>query len=140
MGIMLESASPRLCEKGMPHYGSPDKHPEARLKTIELAGQMQVPLTSGILIGIGETRSERIESLLALRALHERYGHIQEIIIQNFKAKPKTKMAHANEPALDDLLWTVAIARLIFGATMSIQAPPNLSPGVFTTDHSIRHK
>lgn len=130
MGIMLESASPRLCEIGMPHYGSPDKHPEARLKTIELTGQMQVPLTSGILIGIGETRLERIESLLALRTLHERYGHIQEIIVQNFKAKPKTKMAHANEPDVSDLLWTVAVARLIFGPAMSIQAPPNLSPGV----------
>jgi len=130
MGIMLESASPRLCEKGMPHYGSPDKQPAVRLKTIELAGAAAVPFTSGILIGIGETRRERIESLLALRDLHERYGHIQEIIIQNFRAKPETLMAGAPEPDLEDLLWTLAVARMIFGAKMSIQAPPNLSPGV----------
>jgi FO synthase len=130
MGIMLESASTRLCEKGMPHYGSPDKQPAIRLKTIELAGAAAVPFTSGILIGIGETRRERIESLLALRDLHERYGHIQEIIVQNFRAKPETLMAGAPEPDLEDLLWTLAVARLIFGAKMSIQAPPNLSPGV----------
>jgi FO synthase len=130
MGIMLESASPRLCEKGMPHYGSPDKQPAVRLKTIELAGAAAVPFTSGILIGIGETRRERIESLLALRNLHHRYGHLQEIIVQNFRAKPETLMAGAPEPDLEDLLWTLAVARLIFGAEMSIQAPPNLSPGV----------
>jgi FO synthase len=130
MGIMLESASPRLCEKGMPHYGSPDKDPARRLETIALAGQARVPFTSGILIGIGETRLERIESLLALRRLHEEYGHIQEIIVQNFRAKPGTRMARAPEPDLDDLLWTIAVARLLFGPTMSIQAPPNLSPGV----------
>ena len=130
MGIMLESASPRLCEKGMPHYGSPDKDPTRRLETIALAGQARVPFTSGILIGIGETRLERIESLLALRRLHEEYGHIQEIIVQNFRAKPGTRMARAPEPDLDDLLWTIAVARLLFGPTMSIQAPPNLSPGV----------
>lgn len=130
MGIMLESASERLCEKGMPHYGSPDKQPQRRLETIELAGQAAVPFTSGILIGIGETRYERIESLLALRRLHERHGHIQEIIVQNFRAKPGTRMAEAPEPDLDDLLWTIAVARLIFGAEMNIQAPPNLSPGV----------
>lgn len=130
MGIMLESASKRLCEKGMPHYGSPDKDPQLRLDTIERAGKMQVPFTSGILIGIGETRGERIESLLALRDLHQRYQHIQEIIVQNFKAKPNTNMANAPEPELNELLWTIAVARIIFGPTMSIQAPPNLSPGV----------
>jgi FO synthase len=130
MGIMLESASPRLCKKGMPHYGSPDKDPALRLQTIALAGQQQVPFTSGILIGIGETRRERIEALLALRRLHRQYGHIQEIIVQNFRAKPGTRMARAPEPDLEDLLWTIAVARLIFGASMSIQAPPNLSPGV----------
>ena len=130
MGIMLESASPRLCEKGMPHYGSPDKLPAVRLKTIELAGAANVPFTSGILIGIGETRRERIEALLALRDLHERFGHIQEIIVQNFRAKPETLMAGAPEPDLEELLWTLSVARLIFGAEMSIQAPPNLSPGV----------
>jgi len=130
MGIMLESASPRLCEKGMPHFGSPDKEPRVRLQTIELAGQAKVPFTSGILIGIGESRRERIESLLALRDLHQRHGHIQEVIIQNFRAKPDTLMAGAPEPDLEELLWSLAVARLIFGAQMNIQAPPNLSPGV----------
>lgn len=130
MGMMLESSSERLCEKGGPHYGSPDKAPALRLQTIEDAGRQQVPFTSGILIGIGETRRERIESLLALRRLHHRYGHLQEVIIQNFRAKPNTKMAAAPEPDLQELLWTVAAARLIFGAGMSIQVPPNLSPGV----------
>ena len=130
MGIMLESASSRLCEKGMPHYGSPDKDPVTRLETIELAGQAGVPFTSGILIGIGETRLERIESLLALRSSHERHGHLQEVIVQNFRAKENTKMAQAPEPDLHELVWTLAVARLIFGAQMNIQAPPNLSPGV----------
>ncbi len=129
MGMMLESASPRLCEPGMPHYGSPDKVPAVRLETTELAGQAAVPFTTGILIGIGETRRERIESLLAIRALHERHGHIQEVIIQNFRAKPNTKMARAPEPGLEELVWTIAVARLIFGSDMNIQAPPNLSPG-----------
>ena len=130
MGIMLESASKRLCEKGMPHYGSPDKVPEVRIHTMELAGQQHVPFTTGILIGIGETRLERIESLLAIRDVHNTYGHIQEIIIQNFRAKPDTKMRSAPEPDLNELLWTIAVSRLIFGSEMSIQAPPNLSPGV----------
>jgi len=130
MGLMLESASERLCEKGMPHYGSPDKAPAKRLETIALAGECRVPFTSGILIGIGETRLERIDSLLALRAVHRRYGHLQEIIVQNFRAKPNTRMETAPEPDLDELLWTIAVARLIFGPNMSIQAPPNLSPGV----------
>lgn len=130
MGIMLESASSRLCEKGMPHYGSPDKDPATRLATIELAGEAAVPFTSGILIGIGETRLERIESFLALRRLHEQYGHLQEVIVQNFRAKPNTKMAQAPEPDLHELVWTLAVARLVFGAEMNIQAPPNLSPGV----------
>jgi FO synthase len=130
MGIMLESASERLCEKGMPHYGSPDKIPAVRLQTLANAGIAQVPFTTGILIGIGETRLERIESLLAIRAIHEQYGHVQEIIVQNFRAKAETKMVNAPEPDLNELLWTIAIARLIFGPTMSVQAPPNLSPGV----------
>ncbi len=130
-GIMLESASERLCERGGPHYGSPDKRPAVRLETIRLAGELRVPFTSGILIGIGETRLERVEALLALRAVHRRYDHLQEIIIQNFRAKPDTRMAHAPEPDLDDLLWTIAVARIIFGPTMNIQAPPNLSPGTY---------
>lgn len=130
MGMMLESASDRLCAKGMPHYGSPDKAPHRRLETIRLAGEYHVPFTSGILIGIGETRKERIEALLALRQLHGEYGHIQEIIIQNFRAKPGTQMASAPEPDLNELLWSIAVARLIFGSHMSIQAPPNLNPGL----------
>ncbi|NIB38409.1 5-amino-6-(D-ribitylamino)uracil--L-tyrosine 4-hydroxyphenyl transferase CofH [Pseudomaricurvus alkylphenolicus] len=127
MGIMLESASERLCEKGMPHYGSPDKEPSVRLQSIERAGKKRVPFTTGILIGIGETRYERIESLLSIRQLHQQYGHIQEVIVQNFRAKPGTKMAISVEPDDNELLWTIAVARLIFGAGMSIQVPPNLN-------------
>jgi FO synthase len=127
-GIMLESASERLSQRGGPHFGSPDKLPRRRLATIAAAGEAAVPFTSGILIGIGETRRERIEALLALRDLHHRYGHIQEIIIQNFRAKPDTKMADAPDPDQADHLWTIAIARLVFGPAMNIQAPPNLMP------------
>jgi len=130
MGIMLESASDRLTEKGMPHHGSPDKLPARRLETLRMAGEAMVPFTSGILIGIGETRHERLESLLALRDANEPFGHIQEIIVQNFRAKPETLMADAPEPDLNELLWTIAMARVIFGSEMNIQAPPNLSPGV----------
>ena len=126
MGIMLESASKRLCEKGGPHHGSPDKEPAARLRSIEQAGRAGVPFTTGLLIGIGETRAERIEALLAIRDLHRRHGHIQEVIIQNFRAKPGTRMASQPEPSLDEHLWTIAAARLVLGAEMVIQAPPNL--------------
>ena len=132
MGIMLESAAERLCAKGGPHHRSPDKHPTVRLATLRAAGEMAVPFTTGLLIGIGETRRERIETLLAIRDLHERYGHIQEIIVQNFRAKPGTRMADSVEPSLEELQWTIAMARLIFGANMSIQAPPNLSAGSLT--------
>jgi FO synthase len=128
-GIMLESASERLLRRSGPHFGSPDKDPALRLATIRDAGEAAVPFTTGILIGIGETRRERIESLLALRDLDDRYGHIQEIIIQNFRAKPGTRMADAPEPDLADHLWTIAAARLIFGPEMNVQAPPNLNPG-----------
>jgi len=128
-GIMLESVSERLCEKGGPHYGSPDKRPATRLATIRDAGALAVPFTSGLLIGIGETRQERIEALLALRDLHDRHGHIHEIIIQNFRPKPGTRMAHRPAVSLDEQLWTIAMARLIFGAEMNLQAPPNLQPG-----------
>jgi FO synthase len=127
-GIMLESASERLSQRGGPHFGSPDKLPGRRLATIKAAGEAAIPFTSGILIGIGETRSERIEALLALRESHSCHGHIQEIIIQNFRAKPGTKMAAAAEPDQADHLWTIAVARLIFGPAMNIQAPPNLMP------------
>ncbi len=128
-GIMLESASERLCQRGGPHFGSPDKLPAVRLQAIAEAGELSIPFTSGILIGIGETRDERLDALFALRDLHARHGHIQEIIVQNFRAKPDTQMAGAPEPDLDDLAWTAAAARLIFGPEMNIQAPPNLSPG-----------
>jgi FO synthase len=130
-GIMLESLSARLCEPGAVHYGSPDKRPEARLETLRLAGELRVPFTTGILIGIGETRAERLEALFAIRDLHRQFGHIQEVIVQNFRAKPGTKLAGAAEPDLDDLLWSLAAARLVLGPTMNIQAPPNLSPGVY---------
>jgi FO synthase len=126
-GIMLETASARLSEKGGPHFGSPDKLPARRLETIRLAGELAIPFTTGILIGIGETRDERIEALEAIRDLHERYGHIQEVIVQNFRAKPGTKMADAPEPSLDDLLWTARAARELLGLEMHVQVPPNLS-------------
>ena len=128
-GIMLESISDRLAEKGGAHHGSPDKIPAARLETMRLAGERSVPFTSGILIGIGETRQERVDSLLALRELNDQYGHIQEIIVQNFRPKAGTRMANAASPDVEDHLWTIAIARLIFDPEMNIQAPPNLSPG-----------
>ncbi len=128
-GIMLESTSRRLCEKGGPHYGSPDKNPAVRLATMERAGEVAVPFTTGILIGIGETRRERVESLLAIRDLQDRHGHIQEVIVQNFRAKPGTPMATAPEPSLEDHLWTIAVARLVLGPGTSVQAPPNLRPG-----------
>lgn len=130
MGIMLETTAEQLGERGGPHFGAPDKVPALRLATIRAAGDAKVPFTSGILIGIGETRAERIEALLALRDLHRAHGHLQEVIIQNFRAKPDTRMADAPEPSFDELLWTVAVARLIFGDTLSVQAPPNLQePG-----------
>ena len=129
-GIMLESVAPRLCQRGGPHYGSPDKQPEVRLATIEAAGRKSVPLTTGILIGIGETRHERIDSLLAIRDAHGRHGHVQEVIVQNFRAKNGTGMAQAPEPGAAELLWTVAMARILLGPRMNIQAPPNLNPGI----------
>lgn len=129
MGLMLESSSLRLSEPGGPHYGSPDKHPDRRLAAIEAVGRAAVPLTTGILIGIGETRAERIESLLAIRDLHDRYGHVQDLIIQNFRAKRNTRMAQSPDAPLAEQVWTNAVARLLFGPAMSIQAPPNLRPG-----------
>ena len=127
MGLMLESTSLRLLEKGMPHHGSPDKLPEARLETIRLAGELAVPFTTGILIGIGETREERLEALEAIAALHDRYGHVQEVIVQNFRAKPGTKMAGHAEPSLDELIWTARAARALLPADVHLQVPPNLS-------------
>lgn len=130
-GLMLESIAERLCAQGGPHYRSPDKLPTARIETIRLAGELAIPFTSGILIGIGETREERIDSLLALRDLHQQYGHIQEIIVQNFRAKARTPMAASPEPGQEELLWTIAAARIVFGPNMNIQAPPNLSSETF---------
>ncbi len=127
MGIMLETVSERLSAKGGPHWASPDKLPERRLETIELAGELRIPFTSGILIGIGETRSERLEALVALRQLHERHGHLQEVIVQNFRAKPGTRMAAHPEPSLDEHLWTIAAARLLLPDDVAVQAPPNLA-------------
>ncbi|MBA3245053.1 MAG: 5-amino-6-(D-ribitylamino)uracil--L-tyrosine 4-hydroxyphenyl transferase CofH [Actinobacteria bacterium] len=131
MGIMLETTAARLAERGGPHWASPDKLPERRLETIELAGELRIPFTSGILIGIGETRAERLEALEALAELHRRHGHLQEVIVQNFRAKPGTRMAGHPEPSLDDHLWTIAAARLLLPEDVSVQAPPNLAYGDF---------
>jgi FO synthase len=127
MGIMLETVSERLSAKGGPHWASPDKVPARRLETIDLAGELRIPFTSGILIGIGETRAERLGALEALSAIHERHGHLQEVIVQNFRAKPGTRMASHPEPSLDDHLWTIAAARLLLPADVAVQAPPNLA-------------
>ena len=127
MGLMLETTSERLSARGRPHFGSPDKAPALRLATLTAAGEERVPFTTGILIGIGETRAERLEALHAIRELADRYGHVQEVIVQNFRAKPGTRMAGAAEPPLEELMWTIAAARLVLGAAAHIQAPPNLS-------------
>ena len=127
MGIMLESSSERLCQKGGPHYGSPDKDPMARLETLKNAGKLRIPITTGILIGIGETIEERIQSLLDIRKLHQDYGHIQEVIIQNFIPKENTRMKKHSPASKEDLLWTLSAARIIFGKKMNIQCPPNLN-------------
>jgi FO synthase len=130
-GMMLESTATRLCAVGGPHFGSPDKLPAVRLKAIEAAGRAKVPFTTGILIGIGETRLERIEALLAIREAHARYGHIQEVIVQNFRAKDDTRMSGYAEPGFEDLLWTAAVARVVLGPQANIQVPPNLSDSRF---------
>jgi FO synthase len=127
MGIMLETTAERLGERSGPHWASPDKIPARRLETIRLAGELSIPFTSGILIGIGETREERIDALLALKALGEDHGHVQEVIVQNFRAKPGTRMASHPEPSLDDHLWTIAVARILMGPSWHVQAPPNLA-------------
>ncbi|NRB05440.1 MAG: 7,8-didemethyl-8-hydroxy-5-deazariboflavin synthase CofG [Rhodobacteraceae bacterium] len=126
MGMMLETISRRLTRKGHPHYACPDKVPVQRLRTLERAGQRKVPFTTGLLIGIGETWAERIEALHAINDCHTRYGHIQEVIIQNFQRKPDIGMANHPEPALDDMLRTIAAARIILAPDISLQAPPNL--------------
>ena len=130
-GMMLESTAGRLGAPGGPHHGCPDKVPAVRLAAIEAAGRAAVPFTSGILIGIGETRAERIDALLALRDAHARHGHVQEVIVQNFRAKDGTRMRGAPDAAFDDLLWTAAAARLVLGSAANIQVPPNLSDARF---------
>ena len=127
VGLMLENVSVRLMRDGLAHAKAPDKVPALRLRTIEEAGKLSMAFTTGILIGIGETFEERVDSLFAIRALHEKYGHIQEVIVQNFRAKPDIPMAHHPEPSMEDMLRTIAIARLILGPHMNLQAPPNLS-------------
>ena len=127
MGMMLENLSPRLSEAGGPHELAPSKRPRVRVKTLEIAGEQKVAFTTGILVGIGETRQERVESLLVIRDLHRRYGHVQEVIIQNFRAKPDTAMKDHREPSTEDFLWTVAVSRLVLGPEANIQVPPNLS-------------
>ena len=126
MGLMLESSSSRLCEEGGPHALSPTKHPSERLKVMEEAGTLKIPFTTGILVGIGETWRERVESLLEIKKSHEKYGHIQEIIIQNFVPKAGTSMEKHPPPTEDELLRTIALARLMFRGEVSVQAPPNL--------------
>jgi FO synthase len=127
MGLMLETVSERLLAPGMAHDNAPDKVPARRLKTIELAGKLSIPFTTGILIGIGETADERVDALVAIRDLHERYGHVQEVIIQNFRTKPRIPMRDAPEPSHADHARTIAVARLLLGPDMNLQAPPNLS-------------
>jgi FO synthase len=128
LGLMLECVSPRLCETGMPHHRAPDKRPDKRLAMIDAAGRLAIPFTTGILVGIGETRRERVESLLAIRAAHRAYGHVQEVIVQNFRAVPGVPMEHAPEPDDVEVTFAVAIARLILDDDVSLQAPPNLNP------------
>jgi FO synthase len=131
MGIMLETLSERLLGPGLAHDRAPDKVPARRLRTIALAGKLSIPFTTGILIGIGETHAERVDALLAIRELHERYGHVQEVIVQNFRRKPGIPMRDHAEPPMDDLLRTAAVARLLLGPDMNIQVPPNLSDADF---------
>jgi FO synthase len=126
---MLENVSSRLSQKGMPHFSAPDKNPEVRLRMLREAGELRIAFTTGILVGIGETREERVDSLMAIRQIHETYGHIQEVIIQNFRAKPDTRMADFRELDGFEIARTVAVARLLLGGDMNIQAPPNLNPG-----------
>ena len=131
MGLMLESTSPALHAPGGAHEFAPSKRPRVRLRTIELAGELRLPFTTGILIGIGDTREDRIESLLAIRDLHRRFGHVQEVIVQNFRAKPGTAMAEKLDADTIELLWSVAAARLILGPDANVQVPPNLSADIY---------
>ncbi len=133
LGLMLENISPRLREKGQVHQWAPDKEPALRLRMLREAGELSIPFTTGLLVGIGETLAERVDTLLAIRHLHRAYGHVQEVIVQNFRAKPTIARADAPEPAADDMARTVAVARLLLDPEVSVQAPPNLSPA----DHAL---
>ena len=126
MGMMLETISRRLTKKGMPHFACPDKSPLLRIRTIKRTGEKKVPFTTGLLIGIGETWSERLEALEMINSLNKKYGHIQEVIIQNFQRKPDINMAEHSEPTLEEMLRTIAVARIILDPEISLQAPPNL--------------
>ncbi|MBW1760387.1 MAG: 7,8-didemethyl-8-hydroxy-5-deazariboflavin synthase CofG [Deltaproteobacteria bacterium] len=128
LGLMLENVSDRLCEKGMPHHRAPDKRPAKRMQMTREAGELRIPFTSGLLIGIGETVEERVDTILTIRRLHREYGHIGEVIVQNFRSHPDTPMGFATEPTPDDLAATIALARLILDDDVSVQAPPNLNP------------
>ena len=127
-GLMLESGSSALLARDGPHFGSPDKNPWRRFATLVRAGRLQIPTTTGLLLGIGEDRNQRIKDLQNIAQLHGQYGHIQEVIIQNFRAKAGTRMANCPDLTMQELLWTIAAARLILPTDISIQAPPNLSP------------
>src|SRR5947209_10938319 len=127
MGLMLETSSERLSRKGGAHFGSPDKVPAVRLRTIEDAGRLSIPFTTGLLVGIGDTAPERAESPFAIRDVDRKYRHVQEVIVQNFRAKPGTAMHDAPEPGQEEFLATVATARVVFGPRLNLQAPPNLS-------------
>jgi FO synthase len=130
LGLMLESVSERLCERGMPHHRAPDKRPSVRLAMTDEAGALRIPFTSGILVGIGETEAERVDALLAIDALHRRHGHIQEVIVQRFRAHAATPMARAAEPDDEAQTRAIALARLILDDEVTVQAPPNLSASV----------
>jgi FO synthase len=131
LGLMLESSSMRLCKNGEPHQLSPGKDPRRRLETIETAGELKIPFTTGILMGIGETFEERIDSLFHIKHLNDKYNHIQELIIQNFCSQPNTSMQNYPEPQLDDIIKTIAVSRIMFQGSINIQAPPNLLPGSY---------
>ncbi len=128
LGLMLENISPRMCEPGMPHHKAPDKRPQVRLDMTREAGKLRIPFTSGLLLGIGETEAERIDTLVAIDELHRNGGHIQEVIIQNFRTRPDIAMASSPEPEVDAIVRTVSMARLLLPPEISVQAPPNLNP------------
>jgi FO synthase len=128
MGLMMETTSERLRGKGMAHFHAPDKDPALRIRMHEQAGELKIPFTTGILLGIGETVAERVDTLLTIRDLQDRYDHIQEVIVQPFHPKPETKMRHVSPIRDDEVVGWVALSRLMLGPEMNLQAPPNLAP------------